>query len=503
MTPYDELLAKNKEITLLGISAGVLNWDMQTYMPPRGAGLRGEQLGIISRIIHRMGTDEATGKLISGAEKAADPNDKLMARNLYLIRRQYDELTKLPEDLVAELTQQQAITSNTWVQTKPKSDWKTYEPELQKMFDVSMKRAEALMELRELTNPYDVVIDDFESKMTADEISKVFTELRGPLVELTKKLSEATKEVDLDLVKRKVPTEVQRQIAHTLTGLIGYDTSSDQAGGRIDEVTHPFTTGYYDDVRITMNYNEQDPVNGVLTILHEAGHALYEQNLNQEWKFQPLGAASSFGVHESISRFYENIIGRSLDFWEYFLSKLNEMTDDTFKGVDLANFVRGLNQVKPSKIRIHADEVTYSLHIIIRFEIERDLFAGRIQVSELPEVWNQKYEEYLGQSFDNHGEGVMQDSHWSSGYFGYFPSYALGNIYGGMWVETLSKDVSNWRQDVSKGNLEPIQKWLLEKIMSQSNLYEPGVLMKNVTGSELTARPFISYLEEKYGRLFS
>ncbi len=503
MTPYEKLLMKVKEITLLGSSAGLLNWDMQTYMPPRGAGLRGEQLGVISRIIYRMSTETETGKLLSESEKEVDSKNAMMTRNLYLMRRQYDEATKLPEDLVAELSQQQAITSNTWIKTKPKSDWKAFAPELQKMFDASMKRAEALLELRKLTNPYDVVVDDFEPKMTSDQISKVFTELRGTLVELTKKLSEATKDLDLDLVKRDVPIEVQRKIAHALTGLVGYDTSSEQAGGRIDEVTHPFTTGYYDDVRITMNYDVSDPVNGVLTILHEAGHALYEQSLNQEWKFQPIGSASSFGVHESISRFYENIIGRSLEFWEYYLPKLNEATNNTFNGIDTADFVRALNQVKQSKIRIHADEVTYSLHIIIRFEIERDLFAGKIQVSELPEVWNQKYEEYLGQTFDNHGEGVMQDSHWSSGYFGYFPSYALGNIYGGMWLETLSKDIPTWKQSVSKGDLEPIQTWLVEKIMSQSNLYEPGVLIPNITGSELTAKPFISYLDDKYSRLFA
>ncbi|MFX1368324.1 MAG: carboxypeptidase M32, partial [Promethearchaeota archaeon] len=292
------------------------------------------------------------------------------------------------------------------------------------------------------------------------------------------------------------------RVAHEMTELMGYDTTSDQAGGRIDEVLHPFTVGYYDDIRITMHYQEADPINGVLTILHEAGHALYEQNLKREWKWQPIGVASSFGVHESISRFYENVVGRSVEFWDYCLPRLNDSANNAFGGADKTEFARALNQVRPSKIRVTADEVTYSLHIIIRFEIERDLFAGKIQVSELPEIWNQKYEEYLGLSIDSFAEGVMQDSHWSNGNFGYFPSYALGNIYGGMWLESMSSDLFEWRSDVQKGNLSRIQNWLVTKLMHKSNLYDPANLIRKVTGKELTAQPFLSYLDDKYTRLF-
>lgn len=502
MSAYDELLTKTKEIGLLGTTSGILTWDMETYMPPRGAEMRGEQLGMISRMIHRMSTSEEFGRLITEAEKKADTTDDMIARNLYLLRKQYDEATRLPEDLVAEISRQRAVTANTWIKAKPKSDWKSFEPHLEKMFELSMKRAEALMELRGISKPYDVVVDDFEPKMISDVISKVFTELRNPLVDMTRRFSEASKSVDQDIVKKRVPIDIQRNVAHEITKLMGYDTTSDQAGGRIDEVLHPFTVGFYDDVRITIRYNEADPVNGVLTILHEAGHALYEQSLKQDWKWQPIGVASSFGVHESISRFYENVIGRSGEFWEYSLPMLNESTNNAFQGVDKIEFVKALNQVRPSKIRITADEVTYSLHIIIRFEIEQDLFAGKIQVSELPEIWNQKYEEYLGLTIDNYAEGVMQDSHWANGNFGYFPSYALGNVYGGMWLETMSTDLPNWREDVGKGDLGSIQKWMMANLMDSSNLYDPGVLIQNATGKELTARPFLSYLDEKYAGLF-
>jgi carboxypeptidase Taq len=502
MNSYDELMTKNKEITLLGSSAGILNWDMQTYMPARGAALRGEQLGMISRTIHRMSTSKSFGELLSQAENSVEPDDAVKVRNLYLVRKGYDDATRLPEDLVASLSQQQAIASNTWNKAKPKSDWKSFEPELQKMFDLSFKRGEALLDVRGVSEVYDVFIDDFEPKMTVNEISKIFDELRGPLIEWTKKLKALTEDIDEEIVKRKVPVGVQKSLVTDAVNSIGYDTLSESAGGRIDDVEHPFTTGYYDDVRITMRYDKTNPTSAVLVGLHEAGHALYEQNLNQEWKFQPIGAASSFGIHESISRFYENIIGRSLSFWTHFLPKMNEKTNGAFDGVDTSKLVKALNIVRPSKIRVEADEVTYSLHIILRFEIERDLFARRIEVSELPEVWNQKYEEYLGVSFDNHGEGVMQDSHWSGGFFGYFPSYALGNIYGGMWLKTMSKDLKTWDSEVSRGEFKSIQDWLIERIMNKSGLYNPSELMRNITGSGLTAKPFLMYLDNKYSELF-
>lgn len=488
---------------LIGTSAAILNWDMQTYMPPKGTQQRGEQMATLGRIIHRMSTSEEVGKLINEADRIIKPDDILRMRNIYLLRKQYDEATKLHEDLVAAISKQRTVTSNIWRKSKPAGDWKSFQPELQKMVDLSVERAEALLEVKNTTTIYDALIDDFEPRMTSAEISKAFNELRPPLVKLTKKLTNATENIDEGITKRNIPIEIQRVLASKVANLIGYDTESDKSGGRIDEVPHPFTIGYYDDVRITIRYSESNPVSAILTILHEAGHALYEQNLNQEWKYQPVGFAASFGIHESISRFYENIIGRSIEFWDYYLPILNDIANNVFTDVDTATIVRAINLVRPSKIRVSADEVTYSLHIIIRFEIERDLFSGKIDVSELPQVWNQKYEDYLGVTFNNDGEGVMQDSHWSDGFFGYFPSYALGNIYGGMWLKELDKDLPEWRDGVINGAIEPATNWLVEKIMSKSNLYNPSDLMYQITGGKLTAEPFISYLENKYSSLFN
>jgi len=503
MTAYEDMMVKFKEMTLIDTATGVIYWDMETNMPPRGIGLRSEQLGTLSKIIHRIAVDPENGKLLDEAEKDKGTLDEVGKRNLYLMRKAYDEQTGLPEKLVGDLTRQQAIATETWKKARAGNDWKMFEPELQKLVDLSIERANLLKDVKGASTVYDTMIDDFEPKMTADEISRIFAELRDGLVPMTRKFSELTPEVDASFLSREIPVDVQRLIAADLCGVIGYDISSDKAGGRIDEVEHPFTVGYFDDVRITVKYHIDKFDSALLAILHEGGHALYEQNLKQDWKFQPLGTASSAGIHESESRFIENMVGRTPEFWEFYLPRLNELTGNAFSDISFSNFCQAVNLVAPSKIRIEADEVTYSLHIIIRFEIERDLFSGKIQVSELPETWNQKYEEYLGIRIETDSEGVLQDTHWGSGLYGYFPSYALGNVFDGMWFEQMNKDMPDWIANLAKGKiLEPIQ-WHVKNVHAHSNLHDPGDLTTLVTGKELTAKPFLRYLDDKYSKLFS
>ena len=295
---------------------------------------------------------------------------------------------------------------------------------------------------------------------------------------------------------------MQKKIATDLATIVNYDTVSDKAGGRIDEVEHPFTTGYYDDVRITVKYHEDNVSSMIYAILHEAGHALYEQNLNQEWKYQALGQAASYGIHESQSRFIENNLGRSSEFIKFYLPKLNNFTGNLYSGISVEDFSRAMNLVKPSLIRIEADEVTYSLHIIIRYEIERDLFSDKISVSELPQIWNERYEEYLGVKVPDDTNGVLQDTHWASGYFGYFPSYAMGNVYDGMWIEKLVKDVPNWLDEVGKGNTAPAIDWMKKNVHHYSSLYDPAELVKKITGKDTSAGPYLEYLDNKYSDLF-
>jgi carboxypeptidase Taq len=377
-----------------------------------------------------------------------------------------------------------------------------FRPELEKLLELSKEAADILMKVKKTSTPYDAAIDIFEPKMTAKEITKVFDELRTGLVTLIGKCQNAPKQPDMSILKRKVPIDVQRKIAIALAEAVQYDVTSKNAGGRIDETEHPFTNGYYDDVRITTHYYEDMFASSIFSVLHEAGHALYEQDLNPEWMYQPVGSGCSSGFHESQSRTIENIIGRSPEFWTSFLPKMKQAAGTTLADLNLDKFVHAINQVKPSKIRVEADEVTYCIHIIIRFNIERDLFAGKVSVKELPEIWNQNYKDYLGIKIENDSEGVMQDTHWASGYYGYFPSYALGNIYSGQLLETMTKTMPDWKAQLKKGDFKNIKQWLTKNVHSQGNLYDPPVLLNKITGKELTVKPYMAYLNEKYSNLY-
>jgi carboxypeptidase Taq len=501
---YKKLMEKVKDLLTLQSATAIIHWDMETMMPPKAIGLRSQQLALLSRIEHRMSTDPEIGRLLEEVMRPSeyDKLDAVQKRNVYLVKKHYDEQTKLPEELVAEIAKQQAITVDVWKKAKAAKNFSMFKPELEKLVDLEKKAAEILMKVKETATPYDALIDIFEPKMTTKTITKVFNELREGLVSLLKKCENAPKQPDVSILKRKVPIDVQKKIAKALAQVVGYDIESREAGGRIDETEHPFTTGYYDDVRITTHYYEDNFASSIFSVLHEAGHALYEQNLKKEWMFQPVGTGCSSGFHESQSRFVENIIGRSREFWVYFLPKLKEIAGNILSDVDLETFVHAVNQVKPSKIRVEADEVTYGLHIIIRFNMERDLFADKIMVKELPEIWNQNYKEYLGVEIENDSEGVMQDTHWASGSYGYFPSYALGNIYSGQILSAMEKDLKNWREQVAKGNVTKVKEWLVKNVHAYGNLYDPEELIRKITGKGLDVKPYLNYLNRKYSKLY-
>ncbi|UCG45565.1 MAG: carboxypeptidase M32, partial [Candidatus Bathyarchaeota archaeon] len=408
---YDLLMEKAKSILVLESVRSVILWDMDTKMPPKGIKLRSQQLALLGQIEHKMCTDPEIGKLLTKIQKHPDyaALSHLQRRNVYLVKKKHDEMTKLPEKLVVETEKQRAISGNIWKKAKAAKDFSMFKPELEKLVDLRKKAAQILMKVKGTATPYDALIDIFEPKMPADEITETFEELRDGLVRIIKKCKAAPKQPDVSILKRKVPVAAQRKIANSLVKFIKYDVDSKEAGGRIDETEHPFTAGYYDDVRITTHYYESNFASSIFSILHEAGHAIYDQNLNPKWMYQPIGEGCSYGFHESQSRFVENFIGRSREFWMYYLPKLQQLTGGVFSDTTVGPLVHAINEVKPSKIRIEADEVTYSLHIIIRFEIERDLINGKIAVKDLPRIWNQKYKQYLGVEINNDSEGVMQD----------------------------------------------------------------------------------------------
>jgi carboxypeptidase Taq len=501
---YKKLLERNKNLAVLGSAEAIINWDMETMMPPRAVHLRSEQLALLSSIHHKMSTAPATGKLLYAILKHPqyDTMNEVEKRNVHLIKKNYDEQTKLPNKLVTEIAKQQAITVNTWKKAKATQNYALFKPDLEKLITLNKQAAEILMKVKETKTPYDALIDIYEPKMTTENITKIFTELQQGLKTLLEKIENAPTQPDTSTLTQTVPIEKQREIAKTLTQTLGYDTASPTAAGRLDETEHPFTTGYYDDVRITTHYHPDNFASSVFSVLHETGHALYEQGLPQEWKYQPVGTPCSMGFHESQSRLYENIIGRSREFWTTLFPKLKKITAPSLTNLKLDKFVHAINAVHPSKIRVEADEVTYNLHVIIRFQIEKDLFNNKSTVNELPEIWNQKYKETLGIRIKNDSEGVMQDTHWASGLYGYFPTYAIGNIYSGQIAATIQRDNPNWRSQLEKGNPEDVRKWLANNIYGNGNLYNPIELIRKVTGTELTVKPYLRYLQEKYSSLY-
>jgi carboxypeptidase Taq len=501
---YDQLLSKAKEVAVLQSTTAIVNWDMETKMPPKALNLRSQQIAQLEVIGHKMLTDPALGKTIESIEK--NPGyyelDKAQMRNVYLVKKAYDENTKLPEELVFETAKQQTITVGVWKKAKAAKNYTLFKPELKKMIELRMKAAEILMDVKGTKTPYDALLDIFESKMTAEKTTKVFDTMRVGLISVIKKVEKSGIKPDTSILSRPVPVEAQKRISDAAMEFIGYDTKSPNAGGRLDETEHPFTTGYYDDVRITTHYHEDRWPSSLYSVLHEGGHAMYEQGLPHDWMYQPIGSSASFGIHESQSRFVENMVGHSPEFLSYMLPKLKQIVGKPLRGVKLADFLTAVNVVEPSKIRIEADEVTYGLHIIIRFEMERDIFSGKLKVDELPHAWNEKYDKYLGVEIENDSEGVMQDTHWASGYYGYFPSYALGNIYGGMFLKKLKRDQPAWRKELKKGNFTPVKSWMIENVHNKGNLYDPADLVKEVTGESLTVEPFIAYLEKKYAKIY-
>ena len=504
LSAYKKLMNRAKDLIVLSSAEAIIHWDMETKMPPKAVEQRSQQLALLSRISHKMGTAPEIGKLLDAIIKSPeyDSLDEVAKRNIYLTKKNYEEQTALPEQLVSNIAEQQALTVNAWKKAKKTQNFTALKPELEKLVALSKQAAQILMKVKEAATPYDALLDDYEPKMTADAVAATFSQLQRGLMKLLEKIQSTQKQPDTSILCVHIPVEKQREIAQALTRTLGYDTSSPTAGGRIDETEHPFTSGYYDDVRITTHYHPDNYASAIFSVLHEIGHAIYEQNINPDWKYQPAGSPCSFGIHESQSRLYENIIGRSKEFWTHMLPKLKQITAPMLANVNLPEFVLAINKVKPSKIRIEADEVTYNMHIIIRFQIEKELFADKLEVSDLPEIWNQKYKEQLGVKVENDAEGVMQDTHWASGLYGYFPTYALGNIYTGQLITALAKNMPDWQNRVAQGNLEDVKVWLTKNVHSYGDLYDPADLIRRVTGRNLDAEPYLHYLREKYSKLY-
>ncbi len=494
---YDILLEKTKEIQVIGQIAMLLGWDTEVMMPKGGVIQRSEQQAFIAKLAHGKLTDSEIGKLLKEIQEHPD-YDKLSdieKRNIYLIQREYDRQTKLPSDFVAEYTRASVISTEKWKEARSNNDFETFKPHLKIMFEMTQKYANYL-------NPdlpsYDVLLDLYEPGMNREKYNEIFNPLKEATVELIQKCQGSEIKPDYSLMTREVPLEIQKELANDVMKLLSYDLER----GRLDVAAHPFTTGDYDDVRITTRYNINDFTSSLFAVMHEGGHGCYDQNLDKELHYQPVGNYCSMGIHESQSRFYENILGRSKSFWWFYLDRFKKLTGDIFADIQYDDFIRAINKVEPSLIRVEADEVTYNLHIILRFELERDMFDGKVNLDNLPEIWVTKMKDMLGVDVENVSDGVLQDIHWSGGSFGYFPTYTLGNVYGAQFFAKLIQDIPDWDTRLEKGEVNVLTDWISENVQKRGNLYDPPELVKIVTGEYPSPKYLIEFLQEKYSYLY-
>ncbi|MFQ5981577.1 MAG: carboxypeptidase M32 [Candidatus Heimdallarchaeota archaeon] len=494
---YKELLKRIEDILLLVSASAQLGWDLETYMPPKGIELRSRQLALLSTLSHEQIIDPENGKLIKAIKENPEfsKSPPLMRRNVHLFERRYTLETCRPKELVAQLAKQRAITYMAWKTAKKESNYALFKPEFAKMVDLVKENAEALDSTKE---PFECLMDAFyEPGMTCARLDLWFEHLKKALIPLIEQCISSPHQPNIAMLHRKCPIETQREISEDIARIVGYDFEA----GRIDETEHPFTTGFSGDVRITTKY-EANFAASFFTVLHESGHGIYEQSIREEYALQPVSYLTSTGLHESQSLFLENFIGRSQEFWRFYLPQLKHHTGSLFEDVNLERMYSAVNQVALTPIRVMADELTYAFHIIIRYELERDLLADKIDLDDLPGVWNEKISQYLKIDIQNDAEGVLQDVHWSQGMFGYFPSYELGYIYAAQLLAAIAKDIPDYKSQLTQGSFTALNQWLNEKIRRHGDMYNADELIERATGEKLTVDYLINYLTQKYTDLY-
>lgn len=481
------------EIKDVNASLAVLHWDQEVFMPPKAAAGRGQQLSTLSSIAHRMTTNDELGALLEDLEQAGLEGDdaKLVSETLHDYRRE----KKLPESFVREFSLLQCQAYEAWVKARKDSDFSAFQPLLEKVVDMLKQRAD-LMGYE--GSPYNALLEDYERGMTAKALKPVFTDLAERQSVIVERIANED-QPDVSWLNQTWDADKQWEISMQVVRDLGYDLDA----GRMDKSVHPFTTDFgLRDVRITTRINEEEPFSCLTGAVHETGHALYEQGFRDEDERTTLAEAISLGIHESQSRMWENLIGRSLPFWKHYAPLMQQTFPDKMKGVSAEQMYAAINQVQPTFIRVEADECTYNLHIVIRFELELDLIEGRLSVKDIPEAWNAKVKDYLGLDVPNDTLGCLQDIHWSHGSMGYFPTYALGNLYASQMFETIEQDIPGLSSKVEQGDFAPLLAWLRKKVHRVGRRMTAPELIKHITGNDLTSEPFIRYLKKKFGGLY-
>jgi carboxypeptidase Taq len=486
--------------TLSGVEQ-LLHWDQETHMPSDAAEARAQQCELIARLVHERQTgkrfEKALSELIDLGDGTITEKGLSLPQRAALREWREDFLraTKLPTRFVQETARLHSQAVEAWRSAREVSSFARYAPFLEKLFDNARKRADYL---GYESSPYDALVDEFEPGMTRRKIATLFNDLKPELIALRAKLREKP-DPNRDFLHKKYPASKQMDFARDLLEACGF---TDERGS-LALVSHPFCLAPHPtDGRVTTRIDERDPMNNFLAAIHEGGHYLYEVSLPVEHFGTPLCQPISLGMHESQSRWWEVFVGQSLPFWKYYFPRLKKLFPTQLKGVSLNTFYRGLNAILDTPIRILSDEISYPLHVILRFEIESQLVEGKLKIRDLPDAWNSHYEEYLGITPKNDAEGCLQDVHWAMGLIGYFPTYALGNIYAAQFFNTFTKKHRNWATQVAKGNFAPMRQWLNENIHRYGRTYTSAQIVKRVTGDPLSTDSYLTHLKKKYTEVY-
>ncbi|MBM4070205.1 MAG: carboxypeptidase M32 [Planctomycetes bacterium] len=498
MQTYDDLVGRVRERGLLESIGSVLGWDERTHMPPCGSAHRAEQMALVARLGHEKLTDPKLKELLADLEASPPMQDAASepAVNVREIRRLHDRAAKIPPRLVEELARTTTRAQQVWQQARHDNDFTAFQPWLDKV--VALKREEAqAVGYRDV--PYDALLDEYEPGATTTEVTKVFAELRAELTPLVAAIAASGKCPRRDILERDYPVDRQALFGEAAAAAIGFDF----AAGRLDVTAHPFCSGIGPgDCRLTTRYHPRDFRQGFFGILHEAGHGIYEQGLPGAHFGTPLGSAASLGIHESQSRLWENQVGRGRAFWEHFFPRARQVFAAALRDTSLDDFLFAVNDLQPSYIRVEADEATYNLHIILRFELEQALVAGDLQAADVPTAWNEKFHAMFHLMPPDFARGCLQDIHWSMGGIGYFPTYTLGNLYAAQFMDRARADLPGLEDDFRRGDFARLKTWLNDRIHRHGQRFRARDLCQRVTGAAPSHQPLIRYLRGKFGEFY-
>jgi len=495
---YDELIRRARESSLLDSCATLLAWDEETYMPRAGAAHRGEQQALLAGLHHERVTHPRISELLAELEGSALTQEPLSAAavNVRELRRGYNRLTRLPRRLVEELARIASLAQQEWVVAREKATFSRFRPWLEKIIALKRRQAEAI---GYEDCPYDALLDEYEPDARSRKLAGLFEVLRRELVPLVAAITYAGRKPNVALLHRAYPLDRQRQFGEQVASALGFDFQS----GRLDPTTHPFfATIGPGDCRITTRYSAHSLCDGFFGVLHEVGHGLYEQGLDPAHHGTPMGEAASLGLHESQSRLWENTVGRSHAFWQHFFPRARRTFGPILEDVALDEFHFAVNHVEASLNRVQADEVTYNLHILVRFELERALLDGELKAADVPDAWNEKSRHYLGVTPENDAEGCLQDGHWGAGLVGYFPTYTLGNVYAAQLYARAAEELGDLDEAFARGEFGPFLDWLRVKIHRHGSRYRAAELIKHVTGALPDPQPLVKMLQTKYKGLY-